>query len=55
MYAISVPLGDKASGDESDYVIKEKEIVRFPVNMGISGYALKGNAVCFINDFALKC
>ena len=55
MYAISVPLGDKPSGDESDYVIKEKEIVRFPVSMGISGYALKGNAVCFINDFALKC
>ena len=35
-------------------MIKEKEIVRFPINMGISGYALKGNAVCFINDFALK-
>ena len=37
-----------------EFIIDEKQIVRFPSNMGISGYALHGDAVCFINDFAHK-
>lgn len=40
-----------APGFEEEFIIDEKQIVRFPLNMGISGYALKGDAVCFINDF----
>lgn len=39
---------------EMDYIVDEKQIVRFPPSMGISGYALRGDAVCFINEFAHK-
>ena len=39
---------------EKEFIIDEKQVVRFPPNMGISGYALKGDAVCFINDFGTK-
>ena len=38
-------------GFEQEFIIDEKQVVRFPLNMGISGYALKGDAVCYINDF----
>ena len=41
-------------GFEEDYIIDEKQIVRFPTHMGVSGFALRGDAVCFINDFAHK-
>ncbi len=39
---------------EREFIINEKSVVRFPTNMGISGYALRGDAVCFINNFQDK-
>jgi len=39
---------------EREFIINEKSVVRFPTNMGISAYALRGDAVCFINNFADK-
>lgn len=39
---------------EEDFTINEKQIVRFPSNMGVTGYALRGDAVCFINNFSHK-
>ena len=41
-------------GFEEEFIIDEKQVVRFPPNMGISGFALKGDAVCYINDFQHK-
>jgi len=41
-------------GFEQDFIVDERQVVRFPVNMGISGYALQGDAVCFINNFVHK-
>lgn len=39
---------------ERSYVIKESQIVRFPCNMGISGYSFQNDAVLYINDFYEK-
>ena len=41
-------------GFEEEFIVDEKQIVRFPPNMGVSGYALRGDAVCFMNDFSHK-
>ena len=41
-------------GFEEEFIISEQRIVRFPANMGISGYALRGDAVCYVNDFEHK-
>ena len=61
MYCMSVRIDDAGTeadpslkGPEAEFVIDEKQIVRFPTNMGISGYALRGDAVCFINNFSHK-
>lgn len=58
---MSVPMEDAqrdpdqdAPGFEEEFIIDENQIVRFPSNMGISGYALRGDAVCYINDFTHK-
>lgn len=39
---------------EREFIVNEKQIVRFPTNMGISGFALRGDAVCFVNDYTNK-
>ena len=44
----------KGRSFENDFIVNEERIVRFPTNMGVSGYALRGDAVCYINDFASK-
>ena len=61
LYCMSVRIDDAGTeadpslkGPEAEFVIDEKQIVRFPTNMGISGYALRGDAVCFINNFSHK-
>ena len=41
-------------GFEVDYIIEEKQIVRFPLEMGITGYCLKQDAIAMINDFQTK-
>ena len=41
-------------GFETEFIVDEKKIVRFPINMGISGFALRSDAVCYINDYAYK-
>lgn len=47
------PDADKP-GFEEEFIIDEKQVVKFPTNMGISGYAMRGDAVCYINDFTHK-
>lgn len=61
LYCMSVPMEDATydrvedkPGFEQDFIIDEKQVVRFPTNMGISGYALQGDAVCYINNFSSK-
>ena len=61
LYCMSIPMEDAQRDPEADppgfeeeFIIDEKQIVRFPSNMGISGYALKGDAVCYMNDFVHK-
>ena len=61
LYCMSVPMEDHSidpdadpPGFEEEFIVDEKQVVRFPSNMGVSGYALQGDAVCFINDFAHK-
>ena len=44
----------KTNDFEREFIIDEKSVVRFPPNMGITGYALKGDAVCFLNNFPIK-
>ena len=39
---------------EREFIINERQVVKFPTNMGISGFALRGDAVCIINDFQHK-
>ena len=46
-----VEAGEKTRAVEEDFTINEEQIVRFPSNMGVTGYALRGDAVCFINNF----
>lgn len=45
---------EETKGFENDFTINERQIVRFPTNMGVSGYALRGDAVCFVNNFSHK-
>lgn len=51
---VSIDPDQDPPGFEEEFVIDEKQVVRFPTNMGISGYALQNDSVCFINDFAHK-
>ena len=61
LYCMSVPMEDPSidpdqdpPGFEEEFIVDEKQVVRFPSNMGVSGYALQGDAVCYINDFMHK-
>jgi len=33
-----------------DFSMEERSVVRFPRNMGISGFALEHDAITFLND-----
>lgn len=52
--AAGVDLEKDPPGFEEEYIIDENQVVRFPTHMGVSGFALTGDAVCYINDFAHK-
>ena len=38
-------------GFELEYIVKENQIVRFPLQMGITGYCLEADAIALVNDF----
>ena len=38
-------------GFEHEYLVRQEQIVSFPLEIGVSGYAFKKDAICFINDF----
>ena len=61
LYCMNVTLGAPETEEEKNmtdferaFVIKESQIVRFPCNMGISGYSFENDAVLYINDFSEK-
>ena len=57
LYCMSITENDQELSEEHkkdferEFIIDEKSVVRFPPNMGITGYALKGDAVCYLNNF----
>lgn len=59
LYCMSIQAIDQDSIDpdaekpsfENDFTFDTKKIVRFPTNMGISGFAYNSDAVCFINNY----
>lgn len=41
-------------GFEYEYLLRKEQIVNFPLEIGVTGYAFRKDAICFVNDLASK-
>ena len=50
----SMARAEGPEGFELDYIIEERQIVRFPLDMGVTGYCIQNDAIGMLNDFHAK-
>jgi hypothetical protein len=58
LFTLSTAIDENADNSigrlENEYLIPERLMVRFPDNLGFSGYSYLKNSICIMNNFTYR-